>query len=472
MKKMLFALCLALCLVPIISNAQESSNGASDSSEISSVGTEQISEEILDEVMSSNDWSVPEDINNVNCSDYYKFQSVQVSLGTEKDYYKPGETVHVVGEIVNKNNQPITNGNVFVRVSQKNGNYIEEGNFIVDEFIAIKDISLQSNESIPASFDWKIPDSAPSSEYIFNYFFSVGKKFNLGGLPFSNEIIIGKATFDVVTDQKAFISFNRSATKVNNQKYYHIGDWPIVENNSNVVIDQPIVNSFSEDKNVEVAYDVFYWDSLNGKDLLTSSKEQVIVPANSSVDLKYTVKNVKESVYYVRITAISGDQKSIINIRFVNDVAKSRLNYPAITKFPIKKGDEVTLFTCFHNTSGVSANGKVVVKLLDKNDEEITSTEYEGVITSNMMADKNSFVAKQKYDNVTIKAQVFDNGGQLVDEYEVNYNCEDFNACESNNKQNKGVDALDMAKYILFGLAVLLFIGVVIFIGIKLYKQK
>ena len=473
MKKFILGI-IMLCIVPFVSNAQGVGDAVDPTvgDDANFVKTDVLSQEALDEVMSGNDWEVSKQINDVDCFDYYKFQSVQVSLGTEKDYYKPGETVHVSGKIINENNQPITNGNVFVRVSQKNGNSLEEGNFIVDEFVAIDDISLKANESKSASFDWTIPKSSSSSDYIFDYFFSVGKKFNLGGLPFSNEITAGTASFNVITKQKAFISFDRSKTKVNNQKYFHIGNWPIVENNSNVLIEQPIINTFKEDKKVDITYDVYYWDSLNEKDLLNSSKEQITIPSNDSVNLKYTITDINESVYYVKITAVSGDQKSIANVRFVNNVEKPRLNYPAITKFPINKGDDVTLFTCFHNTTGISANGKVVVKLIDLDDKkDIANINYEGAIPPSMSADKTDFVAAKKYDHLALKAQMFNNKNKLIDEYEVNYNCEDFDSCDSHKKGSEA-SFLNNAKYVLFGLSAFLFVSVLIFFGIKRYKQK
>ncbi len=471
MKKYIF-LFVTLLFVPFFVFGQETTfDDNTVSQEVDFVETDTLSWEQLDKVMSTDAWSADDVVNNgVDCFDYYTFQSMQVSLDAEKDYYKPGETAHFIGKIINENDQPVVDGNVFVRVSQKNGNYQAEGNFIIDEFIAIKDIVIDANGTKSASFDWTIPESASTAEYVFDYFFSVGKKFNLGGLPFSNEIIVGNAIFDVVTDQHSFISFDRSQTKVAGEKYYHIGDWPRFDAGESVSIIQPIVNTFDKNKEVDITYELYYWDSLDEKDLLDTKDEKVNILANSSVNLKYIIPQVSESVYYLKITATSGDQKSIVNIRLVSKQERPRLNYPAITKFPLQEGEEATLFTCFHNTSGINTEGRVVVTLTDEDNKKVSQINYEGAIPSVMAADKAQFVAQKSYDRLALHAQVYDREGQLVDEYEVNYNCEDFNTCA--DAQSDENNTLDNMKYILFGLSIMLFIGVLIYLGIRSYKQK
>lgn len=486
MKRILVVIAFFI-MIPICSNAQEASEQVVDENSVidvrdegAAVGFEgdpampsQAEMEKIREESGYNDFVAGSDTLNKDpeCFDYYTFQSVQVSIGTEKDLFEPGETVKLAGQVINENDYPVVDGNVFVRVSQRNGNYQEEGNFIIDEFIAVENISIDKSGTKDISFEWVVPESAPASTYIFDYFFSVGKKFNLGGLPFSNEIVIGQSTFRVVTKQTSSISFNRSETKVNNETYQHIGGWPSVLAGEKVVITQPIINSFTENKDVDITYELYYWDSLNKADLLDTKKEKIVIPANDSVNLEYTIPEMNDSVYYLKMIATSGDSQSIVNIRVVSNQSHPRLNYPAITKFPLNKGDDVTLFTCFHNTSGINTQGKVVVTLKDEDGVEVSRIDYDGTISSIMVADKTQFTAQKSYDHLVLHAQIYDYDGQLVDEYEANYNCEDFKACGKNSQSNKGV-VLDNMKYVLFGLSILLFVGVLIFLGVKSYKQK
>lgn len=366
----------------------------------------------------------------VKCNDYYKFQSVQVSLGSNLDTYVPGDAVVLSGEIINQNSYPVVDGNVFARVSRKNQNYIEEGNYIVDEFFIKENVSLKEGEVQALSFKWNIPENITGGNYRIDYFFSVGKKFNLGGLPFSNEVVIGATEFSIDSSQKSFISFDRSKTVVNGEKYRHIGNWPIFGSEEKVVINQPLLNSFDQEKKIKVTYSLYHWDSLNKNDLKDSKTEEIVIPAKSSKDLEYVIPQMDDAVYYLQIVAESGVEKSIINIRVTSPQENIRLNYPAITKFPINQSDDFTLFSCFHNGSSISSEGRVEIILADEKGVEVGKFQYQGAITSSMLAEKAELNAKKDYEFLKLSAKTYDKNNNLTDEYEAIYDCKEFNSCK------------------------------------------
>lgn len=388
----------------------------------------------------------------VECFDYYTFQSVQVLLGTDKDSYLPGETIKVLGEILNENNYPVIDGNVFVRVTRKNDNYQEEGSFVIDEFFALENVAIDKNNKIIASFEWKVPESTMGGEYIFDYFFSVGKRFNLGGLPFTNEVVIGQTLFTVVNKENTSISFDKSGTKVNGVTYKHIGDWPRFGLGEEVVVTQPLTNTFGEDKKVDLTYELYYWDSLNEKDLIDTKSDEVIILSGGSIDLEYSIPEMNDSVYYLKITAKSDDQKSIINVRIISDQEHPRLSYPAVTKFPLKKGDDFTLFTCFHNTSGANTAGKVVITLTDRFTREVGKSEHDGLISPLMGVTKVDIKAEKDYEYLKLKAEIYHKDGTLIDSYETIYDCRLLNDCE------EGINII----YILIGALIVIGIAVLV----------
>jgi hypothetical protein len=384
------------------------------------------------------------------CFDYYTFQSVQVSLGTQKDYFEPGDLVTMTGEVINKNDYPIVDGNVFVRVSRRNGNYLDEGNFIIDEFFAIEHMDIAANGTAELSFDWMVPEGASAAEYVFDYFFSVGKRFNLGGLPFSNEVIIGNSTFRVISQNQDFLSFDRSGTKVNGQKYAHIGNWPEILPGQAVVVTQPLVNTFDESREVDVTYDLYFWDSLHPDDLISSTKETITAPANGSVDLTYTIPEMNDSVYYLNITASSGDHSSIVNVRMSSNQGRARLNFPAVDQFPIKKGDDFTLFSCYHSTSYVPAEGKVIVTLLDENNVEVARAEHDGLIASDMSVITQNIKAQKDHNYFTLIAQIYDEKGSLVEKYETVYDCANLGLCTTSPAKTSTVFSVKNIMLVIF----------------------
>jgi len=408
----------------------------------------------------------------VDCFQYYHFQSVQVSVDTDKNTYNPGETIKFKGELINENDYPVFDGYVFVRLSRENENYAEEGNYIIDEFIPIKKIVLDGNETKPVNFQWKIPQNLAQGDYRADFFFSVGKKFNLGGLPFSNEVIIGFSSFSINSSKKAYISFDRSATKVNGEEYQHIGNWPVVDPGKEIVITQPILNTFNEDKEVKVTYDLYYWDSLNEKDKIKTTAETKTIPAKAAVDLKYVIPKMEESVYYLKIAAKSGEQASIVNIRIVSPQEKPRINYPALTKFPLKKGDKFTLFSCFHDTSNLVTKGHIIVLLTDKAGNKVGKMDYHGDISSAMMADKTDLTAPKDYTYLKLTAQMYDKNNKLVDSYENIYDCKALNKCPVKAKTEKPLQAKPTKKSNLLSIIIVILSLATILVMMAVIRKK
>jgi hypothetical protein len=249
---------------------------------------------------------------SADCSDYYRLQSVQISAGPSKGVFAPGENVNFSGEIINENSYPVFDGYVFVRISEENPNYIKEGNNIKDEFIVAGPLAIDATSSKPINFSWTIPTNLKKGNYRADYFFSVDKKYSLGGLPFTNNFIVGLSTFSVNSTTTNGVSFDRSGTKVNGYKYNHIGNWQttdpgtttpkqIITKDSEVVITQPLVNSTKTISTTKISYELYFWDSLNQKDLLTSSTEEVTLKAGETKILKYIVPKANQTVYYLKL---------------------------------------------------------------------------------------------------------------------------------------------------------------------------
>lgn len=405
-----------------------------------------------------------------DCFDYYSFPSVQLDVRSLRSAYNiGGEGALFSAEIINLTDQPIVNGLIFMRVGRPNsdkGDY----NYIIDESIVVEGVALNPNETKAIDFNWEIPRNTAGGKYQADFFFSVGEKFNLAGLPFTNEIIADQESFEIASKNTKTISFDRSQTLLNGKKYNHVGTWPYVVPGESPVLIQTLDNFSTQEKEVEIEYELYYWDGLSSSDLIQKDVERLVIPARKKKKLEYTFPPMDESVYMLKIIASSEDDvKSIVNVRVASLKNSPRINYPAITKFPIKKGDEVTLFSCFHNTSLVNEEGHVDVRLLD-GEEVVAQVEYKGPISSAMSAIKKDFVAKKQHNQLMIKASVRDGDGEIIDQYEVLYDCADFGQCSEGGalaqlQSNK--DVLTIAKYILYILSGVVFVAVIAVVIIK-----
>lgn len=441
MKKIVITSLLAI-LLPIFSFAQENVD---------------VENEIIE-----NEWAEAKVANaEVECFDYYTFQSVNVAVSPSKEIFQPGEKMIFSGTIANDNKYPIVDGNLFVRISEYNDNFFKEGHYIIDEFFALENVSLEATSAKNVSFEWNVPVEASKGDYHVDYFFSVGKKFNLGGLPFSNEVVAGVSAFKVDSVNENYFSFDRGGTKINSEKYQQIGNWPIVKKDEQVVVSHKLNNTRPYDINAMVTFDLYFWDSLLKEDKIETKQVSVFVPSGGSEEVTYTISNATESVYYLNTVAQQGNLKSIVNTRFVTEGGeRARLNYPSITKFPIKAGDEFTLFSCFHNTTYTSTEGFVSVKISDKKGDEVAQETYEGFISSAMSAIKKDVTAQKDYDYLKLYAEIKDKDGNLIDEYETEFTCEKIGSCEKKGGAVETVKENTIMRTIAFG--VLIFVLLIV----------
>jgi len=363
-----------------------------------------------------------------DCAEYYNSQSVKLDLKTDKLEYAPGETVNFTGSIINTNNYVIADGYLYVRIAKKNTNYVAEGHNIIDEFFGIEKISINALKDKNISFDWRVPSTLAGGNFTASFFFSIGKKFDLAGFPYTNEVIGGFTDFIVKTTNYQEILLDKSKTSINGQPYAHIGQQPIFAvSSSTVTITQPVKNTYKEAKVVKVKCELFFWDSVDSEqDKISSKTEEFVILKNSTKDLVYKLDKIDQTNYYLKITATSGGDKSIVNVRFGSNLERPRLKFLTLTNFPLKKGETNSLFTCFNNTSTLNTTGKVIVTLLDKNDLEIARLDYSGEIYSTIMARKKEFLSGNDYTYFRLKAEVYDSKDALVDKYEGVYDCKDI----------------------------------------------
>ena len=390
-----------------------------------------------------------------DCFNYYTFQSIQTRIAPEKDSFVAGEEINFTGKIENENPYPIFNGYLYVRIAEKNPNYIEEGHNIIDEFFALGSIAIDTESSIPVSFTWRIPDNLKFGEYTIDYFFSVNKRMNLSGLPFTNEIIAGFSEFTVSSNEEGGVYFLKESTTVNGEKYNHIGDWPFLNSGGEAFVSQQIVNSSDEDINSTISYNLYFWDSLDAEDRISSRTEEILLQPGENKTLTYEIPQIEESVYYLQIIAENDNgTKSIVNIRITSDISKPRINYFGLDKFPIQEGDLVTLYSCFHNTShGSLPTGKTVLTARDETGEDIASVIYEGMIPSEIFSNKKVFTAEDDLNYLVLHHELYDENEVLIEYQEIIY---DMSLLKDEIEKGVSEDESNYIIYIVIIVSVLL----------------
>lgn len=368
----------------------------------------------------------------VSCFDYYKFGSIQISLESEVRSTVSGVPMNFIATLSNENDYPVVEGAVYAKVFRKqSGQAVSQANGgdLVDQFFVADGISIAAHGKKVSTFSWNVPTYAVSGDYQIAMFFTSAKEFNLLGLSFTDDIVGNIFNFSVSGEQDRGVGFNKNTVTINNEAY-RFAAFPLqFKKDEDIAVTADLVNRTKEYQAIPVTWKLYAWDGQKEENLIDTRSETIELKPNETRKLSYVIQDKNQPVYYLVAEAQYKDAKSILDIRAYREGAdKAKLNFPAITKYPLKKGEENTLFTCAHNSGTAEAvdNTKVVLTLLDENQRQIHQYTYVGAITGAMMGLRDVFTPTKDYTNFTLKAELYTDDA-LVESASMKYDCESIN---------------------------------------------
>lgn len=363
----------------------------------------------------------------VDCFQYYTFGSVQANLSSSVTGVVSGTPVTFSGTLKNNNPYPVVDGALYVKIFKSRGSSNDgNGPDVVDQFLVKGDIVIPAGGSVPIVFQWKVPSYARSGDYQVATFFTTSRKFNLLGLSFTDDVVGNTVPFSVSAEQTTGVGFDKAGVSVNGEAYHFAAFPPRVSATEPVVLDAVVKNTTGTDASAKLAWEVYQWDAQLRENTVQEKTEVVTVPAHSSKKVSITVTDAKYPVYLAVGTLQWQDTKSIIGVRFGRDgVDRTRINFPGVTAFPLKAGQETTLFSCLHNSgqSDIVPNGRLDLTLTDLSGNVIHSYTYKGDVTGAMMGVADKFMPTKNYDKFILDARLYQ-GDQAIDEAHLYYDCD------------------------------------------------
>jgi hypothetical protein len=412
-----------------------------------------------------------------SCFDYYTFGSIKVNLTNNKDTYELGDAIRLSGQITNDNKYPITNLTVRARLVRDipNPEYLRSEIITVEDFNIVENISLNAGESYDVRYSKVIPFNAPEGGYKLLFYAYNNDRFNQSGLSFTNDVVASRLSFDIEGNKPQHIYLDQTRITLNDKEHNVMAFITNHQKDTPININIPLVNPSDETEDMKVTYTLYKWDGLRTENIVDTKTENITVPANEEVQLTYTANNTDTSVYYLTITADNQTlkrDKSVYNIQTQSNIRFSvsgydfpRINSFGVDRYPLKKGEEATLFTCFHNGASQDTQDELTIKttLVDDKGKVISETEYQGKISGAISAIINKFTPKKDIANYTLKTTIIDSKGNVVDMIEDKYSCENFDPtmCPQKTTGNTGI---------LISIIVLILIAIILLI-IKL-KHK
>src|ERR1035437_6037065 len=405
-------------------------------------------------------------IGTVNCFDYYKFGSVQTDMSLQSSSLVPGMTAQFTGTIQNSNNYPIVDGTLYVKIFKIKGTAKDSnGPDVVDQFIAMDNITIAANSSIKAAFPWSVPLYERGGNYQLASYFTVDKKFNLLGLSFTNDIVGNTFNF-TINNKDSGLYFDNTSVKINGQPFYFAAFPPQISGNDSANVSATVDNTTGIDQTAQITWKLYQWDGIGPDNLIRTISTSTLVKANSSANVSINISDKDFPVYYLVGELTYKDTKSIADIRFVRaGVDRLKLNFPSILQYPLVKNASSTMFTCLSNTgtSDVVPDGKVVLQLKDSSGNIINSYTYTGPVTGNMMAVKSDFIASANLNTFSIIAYVWQ-AGKIVDQATITYDCSTLDP----TKCTKGQGSNNIWLFVLSAITLL----AILISGTIIYKKN
>ena len=381
----------------------------------------------------------------VDCFQYYTFGSVQVDVEPSLPSTVPGTPLTFSGDITNSNPYPIVDGTVMVKVFKVDGQNEDKvhanGYPVVDQYYALQHVSLPANGKKTVSFDWNVPGYTLTGDYELHTFFMTSQRFNLQGLPFTDDITGNKIPFSVIGQAIGQVAFDKNSVTINNQPYNFAVFPPLFPKTESVTVTASVVNTTKVQQTAVINWSLFNWAGERTSNRLDGKTETVVLKPGETKKVSYVAAKSAGTVSFVQAKVKYKDAQSILNIRFTRDgYEETRLNFPSTLTYPLVAGQEAGIFSCLHSTGApVVEGGKVTLSVKDLAGKVLHTYTYDGVVTGDMMGVKDSFVPATSLSNFDVVATLW-NKGQQVEEVTVPYRCADIDPtlCDSGEASTVG----------------------------------
>jgi len=408
------------------------------------------------------------DQGQVDCFDYYHFGSVQVDLSPTLNQTVPGATLNFQGTIKNENAYPIVDGSVYVKIfhviDEDESLTHRDGYPIVDQFFLPQSFNISAHGDHAASFDWLVPVNASGGEYYAAFFFQSAKRYNLLGLSFTDDVVGNQAPFTVTNpnaSQKVLV--NKHTVTLNDQEHSFVGFPRHFPGDKDMTAQVNIENPKNESAAVMIEWKLYAWDGLREETLSDTQSQIIELKAGEKKTLSYTIPPMSISVPYLIFRMHDGFSSSFLNIRFVrDDVIETRINFPSVQAYPLKAGQETSVFSCVHSTNlSVVKDNMLTLTLRDEENNVIHSYIYRGDITSAMMGVADTFRPSQNYANFSLTATL-ERDGALIEEVTQQYRCQDIdpNLCPQLGQTSLVDESMNMMSRVGF-----IIVGVIVCFG-------
>jgi hypothetical protein len=319
---------------------------------------------------------------------------ININIELENDKYRPGDSVYFRLNITNNNEIPLSGGEVKVIIYYKDKLNTKH---IVDEIILKENIYLKHDGVEEIGGFWTIPRNIIEGKYFLDISYSKNllgpEKLEL------NEL----ASFDVLYGMQ-FTYIDIENLSINNnplilQDFIYISD-----NKEMLSLNIPLINYGSKTL-AKLNYNIY-----KNNILIDTKKTDIILSENSKEIINFEFLPKNEGVYLLNIHMSTEKNNNIKNIILVISDNNIIIDEMGISKFPINKGDKISMFICVSKYTNKIINMDLEMGLLNGNDEVIFLDSKKDINLENKInCYESSFSSNDYYKNITLFSKIINN---------------------------------------------------------------
>ncbi len=377
-----------------------------------------------------------------NCFDVHKFGNINLNISLDLQEYQPADIIRIKGSIENKNIYPMPDLKIegkIVKITQEGDRRIVK---TVDEIVLKDNINLVTKGTQEIDELYNIPIKAAKGDYEILLSVVQNDQISIAGLSFTDDVYAFNPQFKIGGNNIEEIAINQKGITINDEPYNNLAFNPRYKDKKPITIKVPIQNNSNTDKEVELEYEVYSWGDDSGKIKSETIQQKTIVKQGNSIE-SYTITDIKEAVYYVKVrvkdTKTSSNIRwgNIANIRFSNeDINEPRIAAVTFNTSPYSPEQDTQLVTCIHNTNQQEVETILENTIKDEKGNIVASSEYRGTVTGQVDGVYTKLPKGQRYNKLLVTSTIKDKDGNILNTVELNYDCQELDASQCRAEEN------------------------------------
>ena len=376
---------------------------------------------------------------------------LSVSLKNQQQtVFSPGDSMPFEATIENVEDFPLVEMQLYARISRKDGDRNQReknGDYTADHLVVAKNINVAANSKNKLDLALNIPQGVIDGDYVLEFYLVQNERFFLSGDPLLPNVNKRYAiNIAVKSNSSRGIYLDKNNVTVEGIKCETRKRFSTITG-KNAPVGFSLINDSDVERTVQLSYDVLSYRGefighLLDEGYRPAEVEEIVIPAQSKKDITHFIASDGKYFNVLQIVSLSEGQKSLLHIPYYNQTEYyiGEFSGPQISSFPVKRGRSFEVFSGFRYKSGlnrieegeeklqfdlssIKVEGKVEIKLYDKEGNEIGGMLMDGYLTGRGRAWKNTFKTGRNLNYLKMVGKIYAPNGMVSDEFERIYDC-------------------------------------------------